>query len=154
MREKKPFPLWTLVIILACIALWLYAAKLLLDQQRQYMAFRESSAVLSQTRDTYLPGIAVDGIDLGGMTREEFAMAREQMRAGYIMGLESTSARMQSIGRRLLLLDRPRTEAETLERIEAIDFERTNDLMRQILTAPHSVALVGRGVEALGAALV
>ena len=71
MREKKPFPLWTLVIILACIALWLYAAKLLLDQQRQYMAFRESSAVLSQTRDTYLPGIAVDGIDLGGMTREE-----------------------------------------------------------------------------------
>ena len=82
-----------------------------------------------------------------GMTREEFAMAREQMKAGYIMGLESTSARMQSIGRRLLLLNRTRTETETIDRINAIDFDATNDLMRDIFSAPYSTALVGKSVE-------
>ena len=88
-----------------------------------------------------------------GMTREEFAMAREQMKAGYIMGLESTSARMQAIGRRLLLLNRTRTEAETIDRINAIDYDRTNALMREILIAPHSAALVGKGVERIAAGL-
>ena len=88
-----------------------------------------------------------------GMTREEFAMAREQMKAGYIMGLESTSARMQSIGRRLLLLNKTRTETETIDRINAIDFDETNALMREILTAPCSVALVGKGVQAIAGRL-
>lgn len=82
-----------------------------------------------------------------GMTREEFQMAREQMKAGYIMGLESTSARMQSIGRRLLLLNRTRTETETIDRINAIDYDTANALMRALLTAPFSVALVGKGVK-------
>ena len=82
-----------------------------------------------------------------GITREEFAMSREQMKAGYIMGLESTSARMQSNGRRLLLMNRTRTESETIDRINAIDFDATNALMRELLTAPYSVALVGKGVK-------
>ena len=82
-----------------------------------------------------------------GMTREEFQMAREQMKAGYILGLESTSARMQSNGRRLLLLNRTRTETETIDRINQIDFDAVNALMREILTAPCSVALVGKGVK-------
>ena len=82
-----------------------------------------------------------------GMTREEFQMAREQMKAGYIMGLESTSARMQANGRRLLLLNRTRTETETIDRINAIDYDTTNALMRELLTAPFSVALVGKGVK-------
>ena len=100
------------------------------------------------------PGAAEQVIDLivrearalaeTGMSREEFQMAREQMKAGYIMWLESTSARMQSIGRRLLLLDRTRTETETIDRINAIDFDTTNALMRDILTADYSTALVGK----------
>ena len=81
-----------------------------------------------------------------GMTREEFQMAREQMKAGYIMGLESTSARMQANGRRLLLTNMTRTETETIDRINAIDFDAANALMRELLTAPFSVALVGKGV--------
>ena len=88
-----------------------------------------------------------------GMTHEEFIMAREQLKAGYILGLESTSARMQSNGRRLLLLNATRTETETIDRINAIGFDKTNQLMRELLTAPHSVALVGKGVEKIAAKL-
>lgn len=85
----------------------------------------------------------------GGMTPQEFAMAREQLKSGYILGLESTSARMQSNGRRLLLMDKTRTESETIDAINAVDFDAANALMKRMLTAPHSLALVGKGAEAL-----
>lgn len=87
----------------------------------------------------------------GGMTEAEFTMAREQLKAGYILGLESTSARMQSNGRRLLLMDATRTETQTIERINAVRFEAANALMRDVLTAPHSLALVGKDAERIAA---
>ena len=84
-----------------------------------------------------------------GMTEEEFLMARDQLRSGFLLGLESTSSRMQSIGRRLLLLNATRTEEELLERLGAIRREDANALIRDLLRAPHSAALVGRGVGRL-----
>ena len=84
-----------------------------------------------------------------GMTRDDFMMAREQLKAGYILGLESTSARMQSLGRRLLLLGNTRTETEVIDRVNAIDFDSTNALMHEILSAPHSAALVGKNAESI-----
>ena len=88
-----------------------------------------------------------------GLTEAEFVMAREQMKSGYILGQESTSSRMSSLGRRLLLLDTTRTETEVIDRINAITLAETNALMREILTAPHSVALVGKGLDKLDIAL-
>ncbi len=85
----------------------------------------------------------------GGLTRAEFDMAREQLKASFIMGSESTSSRMQSNGRRLLLLNETRTESEVIDRVNAIDYDSTNELMRGLLTAPHSLALVGRNAESL-----
>ena len=85
----------------------------------------------------------------GGLSREEFNMAREQLKAGFILGSESTSARMQSNGRRMLLMNETRTESEVIDKVNAIDFDETNALMRRILTAPHSLALVGKGAGAL-----
>ena len=84
-----------------------------------------------------------------GMTRDDFMMAREQLKAGYILGLESTSARMQSLGRRLWLLGNTRTETEVIDRVNAIDFDSTNALMHEILSAPHSAALVGKNAESI-----
>lgn len=84
-----------------------------------------------------------------GLTREEFNMAREQLKASFILGSESTSSRMQSNGRRMLLMNETRTESEVIDRVNAIGFDETNELMRQILSAPNSLALVGKNVEAL-----
>lgn len=85
----------------------------------------------------------------GGLTRKEFDMAREQLKAGFILASESTSSRMHSNGRRMLLLNSTRTESEVIERVNSIDFDSTNALMREILTAPHSLALVGKNADAL-----
>ena len=88
-----------------------------------------------------------------GMTEQEFAMAREQLKASYILGLESTSARMQSIGRRMLLMNETRTETEVIDRVNALKYENVNALMREILLCDYSVALVGRNAEAVAAKL-
>ena len=80
-------------------------------------------------------------------------MAREQLKASYILGLESTSARMQSIGRRMLLMNETRTETEVIDRVNALKYENVNALMREILLCDYSVALVGRNAEAVAAKL-
>ena len=86
-----------------------------------------------------------DAIARDGITPQEFTMAREQLKASYILGLESTSARMQSAGRRMLLLGNTRTESEIIERINALDLDAVNALIRDVLTAPYAIATVGPG---------
>ena len=85
----------------------------------------------------------------GGLTREEFMKAREQLKSGYILGQESTSSRMHSAGRRMLLLGSTRTEDEVIARVNAMDFDRTNAIMRRLLGAKPSCALVCRGAEGI-----
>lgn len=84
-----------------------------------------------------------------GLTPAEFNMAREQLKAGFILGLESTSARMNAAGRRLLLLNRTRTETEVIDKVNALTFEGVNALAKRLLEATPSLALVGKGAEAL-----
>lgn len=84
-----------------------------------------------------------------GLTREEFNMAREQLKAGIILGGESTSSRMQSNGRRMLLLNETRTESAVIDRVNAITWEDTNDLMREILSSENALAVVGKNAGEL-----
>ena len=82
-----------------------------------------------------------------GLTREEFTKAREQLKSGFILGQESTSARMHAMGRRMLLLGGTRSEDEVIARVNAMDYDRTNQLMRRLLGAKPSCAVVSRGAD-------
>lgn len=84
-----------------------------------------------------------------GLTRDEFNMAREQLKASIILGSESTSSRMQSNGRRMLLMNETRSESEVIDRVNATTFEETNELMRQILSAENALAVVGKNAGVL-----
>ena len=84
-----------------------------------------------------------------GLTSDEFNMAREQLKASIILGSESTSSRMQSNGRRMLLLNETRTESEVIDRVNATSYEETNELMRELLSAENALALVGKNVKNL-----
>ena len=88
-----------------------------------------------------------------GMTRREFEMAREQWKASYIMGMESTTSRMQTTGRRLLELNEIRSDDEIIANIEKIDYDSANRLMRELLTAPNATALVGKDIERIASKL-
>ena len=82
-----------------------------------------------------------------GMTEKEFRSAKAQLRGGFLLGLESSSARMQSLGRSLLLFDRLRSPEETLEKIEAVTMETVMTLAERILSAKPSAAIVGKDAE-------
>ena len=88
-----------------------------------------------------------------GLTEAEFAMSKEQMKSSFILGLESTSARMQALGRRMLLRNNTRTTTEIIDFINAVSLDNVNALMRDLLTAPHSTSLVGRDAEKIAATL-
>lgn len=85
----------------------------------------------------------------GGLTQDEFRKAREQLKSVFILGQESTSARMQSAGRRLLLLGTTRSEDDVITRINAMDYDNTNALMRRILGGTPSCSLVARGADSI-----
>ena len=82
-----------------------------------------------------------------GLTREEFTKAREQLKSGFILGQESTSARMHAMGRRMLLLGGTRSEDEVIARVNAMDYDCTKQLMRRLLGAKPSCAVVSRGAD-------
>lgn len=82
-----------------------------------------------------------------GLSEKEFLSAKAQLRSGYVMGLESSSARMQSLGRGMLLLGRVNTPDETLAKIEAVTQEDVRRIAEQTIGQPSSAGIVGRGAQ-------
>ncbi len=84
-----------------------------------------------------------------GITEKEFRDSVTQLRAGYLMGLESPGGRMQGMGRSTLLRGRPTTHDETIVRIEGLTMENVMAAAREVLTAAPCIAMVGKGVKEL-----
>ncbi|MBQ7868205.1 MAG: insulinase family protein [Clostridia bacterium] len=82
-----------------------------------------------------------------GMTDKEFRSARAQLRGGFLLGLESSSGRMQSLGRNMLLFGKMRTPEETIAKIDAVTIEGTMELARRVLSAEPSAAIVGKNAQ-------
>ena len=82
-----------------------------------------------------------------GITPEEFAQAKHQLRIGYLMGLESSSARMMALGRAQLILGRCRTPDEVLSRVDAVTPNDVAEISQRILSAQPCLAAVGPGAE-------
>ena len=87
----------------------------------------------------------------GGVTDEEFVMAKDQLKVSYVLGLESSSSRMSSIGRSKLMRGRAIDPQDVVRKIEAVTKEDVERVMRRILTQPCAAALVGRNVDQLKA---
>ncbi len=83
-----------------------------------------------------------------GITEKEYHDAKQQLRGGYLLGLESPGGRMQAMGRSLLLLDKAVTPEETVRRIEAVTFDSVMAIARDSLTASPCIAVAGKGAEA------
>jgi len=76
----------------------------------------------------------------------ELARSKAQLKAGLLMGLESSSARAEQMARQLLLFDRLISPPELVERIEAVTAEAVRDLAARLFKGSQpSVAVVGAG---------
>ena len=82
-----------------------------------------------------------------GMTPQEFASAKAQLRGSFVLGLESSSGRMQSIGRSMLLLDRIKDPDEQLQKIDQVTLEDVLRVGAVVLEAKPSAAIVGKQAE-------
>jgi predicted Zn-dependent peptidase len=79
----------------------------------------------------------------GGIPEEEFAMSKNQLRGGYILGSESTSNRMNAIGKSLLLQGKTRTQDEVLDLIAAVTPEAARAAGEYCFAVDPAVAVVG-----------
>lgn len=77
-----------------------------------------------------------------GITEEELYDSKEQLKGSYILGLESTSGRMISIGKSELILKRVYTPAEILEKIDKVDIDSTNKVINYIFDKRNMGAAV------------
>jgi predicted Zn-dependent peptidase len=67
-----------------------------------------------------------------GLTEEELYDSKEQMKGSYTLGLESTSGRMISIGKSELMNNRIYSPAEVLEKIDKVDMDSVNNVIKRI----------------------
>lgn len=77
-----------------------------------------------------------------GITEEELYDSKEQLKGSYILGLESTSGRMISIGKSELLLEKIYSPAEVLERIDNVDMDSINSIIEHIFDMDNMGAAV------------
>ena len=84
-----------------------------------------------------------------GFTDGEFTMAKDQLRVSYVLGLESSSSRMSSIGRNKLLRGEAIDPEEVVRKIEAVTREDVERAMRQTLGGACAGAAVGRNADAV-----
>jgi len=83
-----------------------------------------------------------------GITEKEFREGKQQLRGGYLLGLESPGNRMQSMGRGMLLLDRFLTPEETIAKIDAVTLDDVMAAAQRILSAEPCLAAAGKGASA------
>ena len=76
----------------------------------------------------------------------ELARSKAQLKAGLLIGLESSSARAEQMARQLLLFDRLIKTPELIERIDSVTPEATRVLAARLVgPAQPSVVVVGAG---------
>ncbi len=74
-----------------------------------------------------------------GISKEELRNAKVQLSASYILGQESTSAKMTFLGRNALLLGRPIEEEEVLQNIGDVKMEEIEQLLYSIFDEEQMV---------------
>ena len=82
------------------------------------------------------------------LTDQEIKESKEQLKGSYILGLESTSSRMMSIGRALLLNNKVESTDDILKSIDNVDRETVKIVIDKIFNLDKlGVCIVGRDVE-------
>lgn len=79
-----------------------------------------------------------------GIKPDDLAKSKEQLKGNFILGLESTSSRMNSIGKSELMLGYINTPEEVLKKIDAISMEIIDDIIDVIFGIGNAgVSIVG-----------
>lgn len=79
-----------------------------------------------------------------GITQQELEKSREQLKGNYILGLESTTSRMNSIGKSELMLGYINTPEEILKKIGEITMDGVNEIINRVFKLDQKgISIVG-----------
>jgi predicted Zn-dependent peptidase len=82
------------------------------------------------------------------LTDKEIKETKEQLKGSYILGLESTSSRMMSIGKAMLLNNRVKTTEDILKSIDEVDKKTINRVIDKTFNLEKlGICIVGKDVE-------
>lgn len=85
----------------------------------------------------------LDGL-LDGVTEPEFRRAKAQVKASYILGMESVAAKASHLGRCELTFGRELPDAEVLAALDGVTRDEVNALMRTLFSGkPAALAAAG-----------
>lgn len=82
----------------------------------------------------------INDIINNGVKQDEFNRSKEQLKGNYILGLESTSGRMSSIGKSELMLGYVNTPDETLEKIDKVSLNSVAEIVERVLNTQKRAA--------------
>jgi len=86
----------------------------------------------------------IDTLIKHGIKQSDLEKSKEQLKGNYILGLESTSSRMNSIGKSELMLGHIDTPEEVLEKINAINMDSINEIIDKIFDRKKiGISIVG-----------
>ncbi|MDF2815692.1 MAG: insulinase family protein [Paenibacillus sp.] len=84
-----------------------------------------------------------------GLTEHELKKGKEQLKGSFILSLESTSSRMNRLGKNELMLGKHYTMDEILDRIDAVTHEDLRLLTSTLFSQPFSLSMVGKSDQAI-----
>ncbi|WP_168122204.1 pitrilysin family protein [Paenibacillus sp. HB172176] len=82
-------------------------------------------------------------LSVKGLEEEELLRGKEQLKGSLILSLESTSSRMNRIGKNELMVGRHYNLDQLLERIESVTMDDVREVTKRMLAKPYAVAMVG-----------
>ena len=92
----------------------------------------------------------IDNLRQNHLTDKEIKESKEQLKGSYILGLESTSSRMMSIGKAMVLTKKVKNPNDIIESINNIDKARIDLIIDKVFNRENiGVCIVGRDVECI-----
>ncbi|SNR88782.1 Predicted Zn-dependent peptidase [Anaerovirgula multivorans] len=79
----------------------------------------------------------LENLSRNGLTALELNKSKEQLKGNYILGLESTSSRMTSIGKSELLLHKIYSPKEIIQKIDDVGMSEVGDIIKEIIDLNH-----------------
>lgn len=77
-----------------------------------------------------------------GITEKEILKGKEQLKGSLMLSLESTNSRMNRLGKNELLLGKHLTLDEVIDRINQVNMDSVNQIIKQTLNHPMSFSMI------------
>lgn len=84
-----------------------------------------------------------------GLTEEELRKGKEQLKGSFILSLESTSSRMNRLGKNELMLGAHHSLDEILNMIDSVTQDDIRALIKRLFAQPFALAMVGKSDKAI-----